>query len=169
MSKVAKVMRDKYPAVLEWVARVWNAKASNMPLDTKVSDFSHKGWGFIFTELMQDYLPYLHQNKEAWQAGKKRFDNTTTKTTFKNIPVVHHRVYCLERLEEQYQALSEDARAQVDAALTPYGEVTLNGDTKSGIKSSYDIPLKPRPAIGKLEYLEAYLLGSPWDMNRTPK
>ena len=165
----ASVMRSQYPAVLEWVARVWNAQASGMPLETQLSDFSHKGWEFILQELVQDYLPYLQQNKIAWQAGKKKFDNSTTKATFKNIPFVHHRVYCLEQLEQQYQALDQTTLAQVNAVLEPYGAVPLDGNTDSGISHTYKLPLEPRPPLGKLEYLEVYLLGSAWDMNRPPK
>jgi len=165
----AKIMRDKYPAVLEWVARMWNTNASQLSFGTEFSDFSHPGWQFILKEIMQDYLPYLHANKAAWLAGQKRFDCTTTQATFKHVPVVHHRVYCLERLEEQYQTLDTDSRANVDAILSQYGDISLSGKTTSGIKNSYELPLKPRPKMTKLEYWEAYLFGSPWDMNRRPK
>ena len=160
------VMRDSYPEVAEWVMRVWNAKCGKQPAETRLSDFTHPGWAFILQELIQDYLPYLHANKKAWEQGEKKFTNRTTKTTFENIPVVHHRVYCLERLEDQYQALDDRTRAEVNAVLSPYGEVTLNDKTVSGIKESYELPLKPRPPVGRWEYVQVYLFGSPWDMNR---
>ncbi len=162
----ARVMRDNYPDVTEWVARMWNAKASKQPTEMHLSDFSHPGWEFILKELIQDYLPYLYSNKAAWKQGRNKFTHTTTQTTFVNIPVVHHRVYCLERLEEQYQALDDRTRARVHAVLSPYGEIMLDGNTVSGIKESYELPLKPRPPIGRWEYLQVYLFGSPWDMNR---
>jgi glutathione S-transferase len=165
----ARIMRDQYPSVLAWVSRVWNAKASISTGSQKQSDFKHTGWEYILSEMMQDYLPYLQQNKTAWQTGLRKFDNVTTQETFKQVPVIHHRVYCLEQLEKQYQSLDTQTRTRVDKLLTPYGDICLTGNTVSGIADTYALPLKPRPKIGLCEYLEAYLLGSPWDMNRPPK
>ena len=162
----AMVMRDRYPVVLAWVARMWGARASHQPADAAFSNFSPGGWEFILRELVKDYMPYLQANKAAWEQGKKRFNFKGTQTTLANIPVVRHRVYCLEILEELYQALPENVRSDVDNILRPYGELPLTGKTVSGIRESYDLPLRPRKPVGKLEYLEAYLLGSPWDINR---
>ena len=165
----ARVMRDNYPRVLAWVSRVWNARASDMLEPREIADFPHPGWQPILKELMQDYLPYLHQNRDARQAGNKCFDNQGSQVTFKQVPVVHHRVYCLECLEGLYQSLPATAQAQVNAQLAQYAEVSLTDETRSGLKPSYDLPLKPRSAMGSMERLEVFLFGSPWDMNRPPK
>ncbi|MGH1371741.1 MAG: glutathione S-transferase family protein [Cellvibrionaceae bacterium] len=166
----AKIMRDRYPKVLAWVTRMWNEKAqpyveTNLPL----SNFDNIGWSFIWREILNDYLPYLHQNSDSWYDGKKRFDYKTQGVTFKNLPVVHHRVYCLEVLQDQFNALNHSEQQQVHSLLQAYGSLNLGPAVQSGLKPSYQLPLKPRSSIGLFEKVEVFLTGSPWDMNRPPK
>lgn len=164
----AKIMRDNYPAVNEWVARMWNARCSQQEFTQNLSDFTHVGWQFILQEILQDYLPYLQKNAESWGQGKRKFTYESTKVTLHNIPVVHYRVYCLEMLENQYQSLDTDTRACVDKLFAPYGALTLGSKTHSGLIEEYQLPLRPRGQTGFLENLSVFFFGTPWDMKKHP-
>jgi len=160
----AKIMRDRYPRVMEWVVKVWNAKASKQQEPIRMSDFSHKGWGKILKEISQVYIPYLVRNAQAWKAKEKRFDYDVHNTTLPNLPVIHYRVYCLEVLEKLYNLLDQDTRNKVDNIFKPYGSLELNTDISSGLDSEYQLPLAKRSKpVGWVEKITIMLSGTPWD------
>jgi glutathione S-transferase len=68
----ARIMRETAPAVFEWVARVWNARAdvTGGELLEDVPD----DWGPILDAIGSAYLPYLCANAEAWKGSKSHFD-----------------------------------------------------------------------------------------------
>lgn len=190
----ARVMRDQAPAVMEWVGRMWNAKASKMPnagnaqVNTQTgqyqeekqtqgapkeektriadspADFTHPGWQYFLQDIMQTYWPMLRNNAKAWQQGKKRMDLVTPKVTFKNLRVTHYRVYCLEVLQNEYAALPESARQEVNALLSPYGELNLLNGLESGLKDDFELPLKGKKlAVSFWKKLKLLALGTPND------
>ena len=53
----AEIMRTRAPAVFEWQARLWNARASTT-VGALVSGIP-PDWGPLFDEIGQTYLPYL--------------------------------------------------------------------------------------------------------------
>lgn len=160
----ARVMRDRAPAVMEWVGRMWNAKGSRFPEAQTLRDFSRPGWQYFLQDIMQTYWPMLLNNAKSWQQGKKRMDLTTPKVTFNNLRVTHYRVYCLEVLQEHYLALTEDERNQVDEILAPYGKLSLIDNLTSGLKPDFELPLDGKTQqVGFLEKLKLIALGTPND------
>jgi len=161
----AKIMRDRYPLVMEWVVKVWNAKASQQEHASQVRNFTHEGWQKILKEICQDYIPYLVRNAQAWHAKEKHFDFEVNGVTLPKLPVIQYRVYCLELLEIQYKLLEPDAKCKVDEIFKPYGSLMLNTGICSGLAMEYQLPLSKRSEpIGWLEKLTIMLAGTPWDM-----
>jgi len=161
----AKIMRDQFPRVLEWVVKVWNAKASLQKEPRDLCDFSHNGWQKIFKEITQIYIPYLVQNAKAWQSKEKRFDFEMYGITLPNLPVIQYRVYCLEILENQYKSLDPSTKNKVDSIFKPYGLLQLDTGICSGLTKEYQLPLTKRSKpIGWMEKLTIMLSGTPWDM-----
>jgi glutathione S-transferase len=164
----ARIMRERTPRVYEWVARIWNAKASETDLQSPLNNVSHPGWKFIFEDVCRAYLPYLHRNALAWKAGERRFDFETKGVTYPALPVVHYRVWCREQLQRLFQELPDAAKEQVKDLVSLYGGLDplfADGTIQSGLAQEFILPLeqKERP-LGLFHTLKLRLTGTPWDL-----
>lgn len=136
----ARIMRDRAPAVFEWLGRMWNAKASRLqgPLLADVPE----DWRPMLEDIGACYLPYLNANANAWCAGRKNFEVSIEGTAYK-LPVHRYRVWCLERLQAAFRELPE-AEARAARALlaeTGCGERLWEmHDTHSGFDVSGHAP-----------------------------
>jgi len=117
----ARIMRDTAPAVYAWVARLWNARHDTVGGDWPAAGTLPDGWGALLDDLGAAYLPYLHANAVAWRDRRRRFDCDIQGAPYRNLPVVHYRVWCRERLQQHVDALADDARATVRARLEAHG------------------------------------------------
>ena len=115
----ARIMRETAPAVFEWVARVWNARASvtGGELLGHVPD----DWGPLLDSIGSAYLPYLCANAEAWKAGRDRFDVDIEGAPYRQIRTARYRVWCLEELRRHFEELSEPHRREARARLEAHG------------------------------------------------
>ena len=111
----AAIMLRRAPAVYEWVARLWNARASQTigALEAGVP----ADWGPILREIGGAYLPYLCANAQAWKAGQKRFDVEILAVPYRSLPTSRYRVWCLERLRAHFEALRGDAAGDARSLL----------------------------------------------------
>jgi glutathione S-transferase len=168
----ARIMRERTPRVYEWVARIWNAKATETDLQSPLNDFAHPGWKFIFEDICRTYLPYLHRNAIAWKAGERRFDFETNGVTYPALPVVHYRVWCREELQRRFRESPEGAKEAVERLLEPFGGLgTLreDGSITSGLAHEFILPLEKRKRpMGLLRRLKLRFMGTPWDLPLTP-
>jgi glutathione S-transferase len=111
----SRLMRGRAPAVYEWVARMWNARArqsrgsllAGIPAD----------WGPLLDDVGDAYLPYLCANADAFATGRRRFDVIIQGTPYRRVPTSRYRVWCLERLRRHYDALSQPVRDNARALL----------------------------------------------------
>jgi len=164
----AWIMRERAPAVYEWVARMWNAKASDFDRQAPLLDFSHARWDFILTDALQTYLPSLLENFRAWMAGKKKFDYKTEEVNYRHLPVVHYRVWCMEELQRLYNELTPGEKAEVSRMLQRRGSLDplfSEGQVISGLAKEFVLPLEKvdrTPAM--IERIKLILNGTPWDM-----
>lgn len=110
-SAPAHIMRDKAPRVYEWVARMWNARASEAEgeLLTRVPE----DWGPILDEVGQTHLEQLDANARAWNDGLERFDMRVQGVAYRKLPTSRYRVWCLEELRRHYAELPEAGRGAV--------------------------------------------------------
>ena len=71
-----KIMQQRAPAVLEWVARMWNCRSSTLPQSTlKPIGSLPMGWEDL-GPLLREYLAYLDCNARAWRRGDSQFTAT---------------------------------------------------------------------------------------------
>lgn len=162
----ARVMLNRAPAVFEWVARLWNARASRMPGQVSLTGFDQPGWQFFVRDIATSYWPFLLRNARAWQQGRARVDHEAPGVRFRGLKVVHYRVWCLEVLQGLYRALDDPARAAVDALFAPYGRLELM-DVDSGLAAEHQLPLSGNRSVARgWRRWKLFLTGTPWDMPR---
>jgi len=110
-----QIMRHTAPAVLEWIARLWNYGPLEKPADWVAG--VPEDIGPLLDEVGSDYLPYLCANAEAISAGKKRFDVEVGGVDYRGARSSNYRVWCLQQLRDHFQALPQDAQSSVEALL----------------------------------------------------
>lgn len=121
----AKIMRQQGTAVYEWVARLWNAKQSVLPLGRDAVSLAEPGnipetW-IKLLPFVKEHLVYLRHNSEADKAGKKHFDFTIDGIHYKHVEVVPYRSWRRELLHRRYNDLSEHDQEIVRRILTEGG------------------------------------------------
>lgn len=114
----ARIMRDTAPAVFEWVARMWNAKGSDLA-GCELLNAIPEDWEPFLVEAATGYLPYLAANARAAAHGRTRFTVTLQGVDWR-LPVNLNRVHCLKALQAAFAALPADVatgvRSRLDAA-----------------------------------------------------
>ncbi len=161
----AKIMLETAPAVYEWVARMWNARASRMT-GNQMDDFSDPAWRPLFEDIAQEYLPYLDANARHWEAGDTRFDSMVKGVRYPNVRVIHYRVACRENLLKAWQELDDDAKQAVRDRTANTGLSTWLDNAQiipAGLDEEFVMPLpnQYRPATGL--YGLKLFFGTPWD------
>jgi len=115
-----EIMRNKAPAVLEWVARLWNTR-----LDQCHGSSWLKGMPEDLSPLLSDiglhYLPSLNANAAAVERGALKFDMSVAGVDYPSARSSRYRVWCLQQLRERYQQLPADAAAAVRDILETHG------------------------------------------------
>ena len=139
----AEVMRRQAPNTYQWLARLWNTSAEKLPALIEWQWPQTPEWQPLLTRIAADYLPYLHQNALAFQRGQRRFDFTGNSLTFIGTKTTNYRVYCRERLQQQYQQLSEADRDKLEQLFQPVGGLDVlhkDGVIASGLAASFILP-----------------------------
>lgn len=131
----AEIMRNEGPAVYEWVARVWNAHAPSRSPDF-VSEVPTAAAPML-KEISQTHLVQLAENANAYAAGKAHFDMVVQSCRYATLPVSRYRVYCLERLREEFAALTPAAQDQV-RTLLPHPQAAVIWEPTGPARSGYD-------------------------------
>ncbi len=132
----AEIMRNRAPAVYEWVARMWNAKPdANGPkliesMDDLVID--------LLTEVSETHLAQLRQNAEAFGRGAMRYNQDIQDCHYVRVPTSRYRVWCLEELLREWEALDDEARATLRTSLSS-PEASVLWDKSSFSPSKYDV------------------------------
>jgi len=137
----AVIMRETAPSVMEWVYRLWNAKASHIKGDlvTGVPDDLLP----LIREIGETHLPALAANARAWTKGETRYDVDIQGAPYRRLPVSHYRVWCLEKLQERFNALDEPTRSAIETLLAGQGalDALLSvGDINSGYDAGGEAP-----------------------------
>ncbi len=163
------IMQQRAPAVYEWVARLWNARHSQTRGEWTAAGELPAGWLPILKDIGEAYLPYLHANALAWQAGRKRFDFECQGVHYRDLPVAQYRVWCREQLQQHYQALPASARAPVEGTLTAQGclePLLRGGRIESGLYAGQTPPVCTPRKIGVVEKIGRYWTGTHWHFPR---
>jgi len=131
----AEIMRNEAPAVYEWVAHVWNARAAAGRPDF-LSEVPADAAGML-KEVAETHLHQLAANADAFAKGLSQFDMTVQGVHYKHLPVSRYRVWCLEMLREAFAALSPDEQERMRAHL-PYPPAEILWRDTIRAKSDYD-------------------------------
>ena len=115
----ARIMRDTAPGVYEWVARVWNARASRLAGAQLLCEVP-ADWSPLLRDIGACYLPYLAANAAAARTGAADFSVTIEGVPYR-LPVNLNRVHCLAELQRGFEALAPEAAATVRAQLEAEG------------------------------------------------
>lgn len=114
-----EIIRQRAPAVLEWVARLWNTRLENCTGEylAELPD----DLGPILDDIGSSYLPYLCANVDAVAAGNTRFNAEIGGVSYRGARYSRYRVWCLQELRNLYQALPEQVQAGARELLTRHG------------------------------------------------
>jgi len=131
----AEIMRNRAPAVYEWVARMWNVQADRhgkaliSNIDAPLSQ--------LLLEISETHLQQLACNATAYRNGQTHFEQTLQNCHYKNVPMSRYRVWCLEALQTLWDGLAPDSTAQIVDHLAPNSQDILS-DTGQSPRSGYD-------------------------------
>jgi glutathione S-transferase len=131
----AEIMRNRAPAVYEWVARMWNAKpeAGEPKLIEAIDDLLVD----LLVEICETHLAQLRQNAEAFSRGLKRYDQDIQDCHYVRVPTSRYRVWCLEELRRAWADLDDAAVATLrDSLRSP--DASILWDDTSFSPSDYD-------------------------------
>ncbi len=132
----AAIMRNEWPDIAEWVARVWNAHSRSGEtsfLETVPGDAAP-----LLKEIAETHMVQLKENALAYGNGQKQFEMNVQGCAYKDVPVSRYRVYCLERLREEFAGLTEDHQAKVKSLL-PQDEYAPIWAPSIHANSNYDV------------------------------
>lgn len=131
----AEIMRNQGPAVFDWLSRVWNAGAT---ADTPnfVTEIPANAAPML-QEIAETHLVQLASNAEAYAREQRQFDMLVQGCQYRNLPVSRYRVYCLERLREEFQSLATSEQNQVQMLL-PYPGADVIWQQDAIAQSGYD-------------------------------
>ncbi len=115
----AEILRQRAPAVLEWVARLWNGAGAMAT--GELGDGIPDDLGPLLEEIGTHYLPYLCANVRAVRDGQRRFDVEVGGVRYVGARWSPYRVWCLQRLREHFEALPDEARAEAQTLLERHG------------------------------------------------
>ena len=131
----ADIMRERAPAVYEWVARLWNTKPRQEA--PQLIDQIDAPLEAFLTETCETHLVQLRENARAFGEGRTRFDQTIQDCTYENVPVSRYRVWCLEELQRHWSELDAPAHARLRGVLnSPDAQVLWT--RAGGVASGYD-------------------------------
>ena len=159
----AEVVRREGPNTHEWLGRLWNAKPNKLSKQQEWVWPKAPYWQPLLARIAQDYLPYLHQNALAFQAGQKRFDHHGTTFIFKQTKTTHYRVWCRQELQREFTMLTQEDQSRVTALFENAGGLaTLHQDgvIYSGMTEQFQLPIDPTKLKHKPS-LMTRLLGQP--------
>jgi glutathione S-transferase len=111
----SEMMHVRAPQVFRWLGTLWSTRPGDLQTAPQLTDVP-EDLKPIMHKLATEYLPYLVANQKAHQSG-------TATTKYKlhgldwEVATAPYRAYCLTRLQERFQALSEEDQPKVAGFL----------------------------------------------------
>jgi glutathione S-transferase len=162
----ARLMRDRAPAVYEWVARMWNARADRVGEAAWAPTEGGLPAGLepLLERAARRYLPALHANAKAVADERARFDLTLEGKVYPNLTAVPFQAWRRSVLQRSLADLDAAAASTVRTTLARHG--CLEWMERDGVLPSYypegdALPLCRPRRIGSLEKLRLLAFGTP--------
>lgn len=159
----AEVMRRKGPKTYEWLARLWNARYTELASSASWVWPEADHWQGLLSRVANDYLPYLHQNAVAFRQGQQRFDYTGGSLTFSATTTTHYRVWCRQELQREFAQLSVEDQQRVNSLFASVGGLNSlhqDGVIDSGMDAQFKLPCDP-VTVGSQPGLRQRVFGQP--------
>lgn len=137
----ARLMRDRAPRTLRWVARLWGADPSQLgtaPLPDHVPEAA----AGLLRLVADHHLPCLAANADAVAEGRAKVNFEDGGASFV-IPASPYRAWCLDRLRQGAAALDPLARSKVDDLLGPAAGVLRRPRQACGVFVPPALPIAP--------------------------
>lgn len=135
----AHIMRRNAPAVYAWVSRMWNVKAEDAA--GELIDTPDAPLIALLKEISETHLVQLRENAIAFSAGRRSFDPVIQACHYKRLPVSRYRVWCLEELRREWNALPDAAQTELKSVLK-FEDCALLWDENPFKPSGYDTERK---------------------------
>jgi glutathione S-transferase len=162
----ARIMRNRAPAVYEWVARMWNARADRIGTGSWVP--LHGGLPDDLVPLLaraaRRYLPVLHANARAVAEGRARYSVTLEGKSYPNLPAVPFQAWRRSVLQRGLAALAGGSSATVRAVLSKtdcLAWLERDGVLPDHYPQGERLPLCTKPRLGPVERLRLWVAGTP--------
>lgn len=139
----AGIMRDRAPAVHEWVARIWNLKLSDyaqLPFLEEIPDCMQDLFGIVSSE----FIPYMQANEAALASGKRSFTFNSKDVEMK-LPVHNYRVWRFQRMRQRFQSLSMADQNSLKAHVGDAALQALRQPVPVGTAGEVQAPIKQLP------------------------
>jgi hypothetical protein len=107
----AGIMRNKAPAVHEWVARMWNLDLHDFQ-GQAFPDECPADLQPLLNIVCEEFLPYMKANSNAYHEGRKKFEFLSKGVLFK-LPAQRYRAWRYQRLCQRFQALDSKTQSAV--------------------------------------------------------
>ncbi len=131
----AELMRQRAPRVYTWVARMWEARAQ--PDTAEILSEVDAPLAALLREACETHLVQLRENARAHAKSASHFAQEVQGCRYERLPVSRYRVWCLEELRRNWQALDETTQTSLRAHLPEPGAAVL-WDYESIAQSGYD-------------------------------
>jgi glutathione S-transferase len=161
----ARIMRTEAPAVYEWVARMWNARASRIGSApwAAAPDGVPPDLEPLLARAARRYLPVLHANARAVAAGATHFDATIEGKSYPGLAAVRFQAWRRSVLQRALADVPESATA-LRAMLARTGCVEWldkDGILDAKYPAGALLPLSRPRSIGLAARVRMQLFGTP--------
>ena len=162
----ARIMRDTAPAVYEWVARLWNARATAYDGAAWAGAGSGLPDGLepLLARAARRYLPALHANARAVAEGRKRYTVSLDGKPYPRLPAVPFLAWRRAVLQQELAGLPVAAAAAVRPILARTGcleWLERDGVLPARYAEGERLPLCTPRRLGAMSRLRLWLSGTP--------
>jgi len=129
----ARIMRERAPAVQEWVGRMWNLRPERvtaLPMPAHIPD----DLGPLLAAVAGTYLAYLEANAAAYARGEMLVRYHVQGATYTE-PVKPYRVWCRDRLRARCVGLEPTARSEIERMLGATTVAQLSAPSPKPVES----------------------------------
>jgi glutathione S-transferase len=162
----SRLMRNTAPAVYEWVARMWNARAARLgasawaPLDGGLPE----GLEPLLARAARRYLPALHANALAVAGRSSHYTVELEGKAYPGLRAVPFQAWRRSVLQRELAQLTTDAAAAVRATLARTGcleWLERDGVLESGYAEGDRLPLCTPRRFSSAQKLRLRIFGTP--------
>ena len=162
----SRIMRNTAPAVYEWVARMWNARAARLGSLAWASgaDGLPDGLEPLLERAARRYLPSLHANARAVAGRSSHYSVTLDGKPYPGLRAVPFQAWRRSVLQRELTRLEPHAAASVRATLARTGcleWLELDGVIESGYTEGEKLPFCTPRTLSMAERLRLRFFGTP--------